>query len=227
MIGQGWLIGVSIAAPVGPIGVLCIRRSLQAGWAAGLATGLGAAVADAVYGAAAALGVSAVTTLLLSHQHTLGLIGGSYLLVLAWRTATGPVARITHELPGNRIRWIGAFGSTFLLTLTNPVTILSFVALLTSLTPSTQLQSAGAGWFVAGVFAGSAMWWLVLSGTVACLRVRVSERWLRIVKRLSAISLAAFAMLALWRGFHGLQTTVASPAPMAALGPYGHMRAEP
>ena len=154
----GALMGFAIAAPVGPIGLLCIRRSLADGRAAGLATGLGAAAADATYGIAVAMGLAA--TGLLAYALPMQILGG---LLLIW-LGIGPLRSFLHPAthpPAGRtgLDTLRAFSGTYLLTLSNPATILAFLAMLAG------LGSAAAGgpvWLVAGVFAGSALWWLML-----------------------------------------------------------------
>jgi threonine/homoserine/homoserine lactone efflux protein len=123
---KGLAIGFAIAAPVGPIGVLCIRRSLTDGQRIGLATGLGAATADAAYGAVAAFGLTAVSTFLVKQRMALGIIGGAFLCYLGLRTWLSKPAEKPAEARGSGLA--SAYSSTLLLTLTNPTTILSFVA---------------------------------------------------------------------------------------------------
>ena len=184
------LVGLSIAAPVGPIGLLTIQRSLQQGSAAGLATGLGAAVADGVYGAVGAFGVAWVVQLLTNARVPLALGGGAFLLWLAWKLWTAPVAEQAAADDGSASLW-RHFASTFALTLSNPATILSFIAIFGALAG----RAAGASpWvMIAGVFIGSALWWLALSQGVSRLRHRFDERWRRRVNRGSAVLLSAFA----------------------------------
>jgi threonine/homoserine/homoserine lactone efflux protein len=195
---RGLLIGFSIAAPVGPIGVLCIRRTLADGRATGLAVGLGAAAADAMYGAVAGFGLTAVSSLLVRQQGILRLIGGLFLCYLGVRTFLATPASAAARAGGAGL--LGAFTSTLGLTLANPATILSFVAVFAG------LGIAGAGsWreatvLVAGVFLGSALWWLLLSGTVGALRARLDVHALRWVNRVSGLVLLAFGVAALaWR----------------------------
>lgn len=192
---RGILIGVSIAAPVGPIGVLCIRRTLTAGRASGLATGLGAASADALYGTVAAFGLALIGDLVLTWQHWLRLVGGLYLLYLGSRVL---VSRVREEAqPAARWGGVGgAYASSFLLTLTNPATILSFAGVLAGLGVA-EYDARGAGLLVLGVFAGSAIWWLFLSVTVGLLQDRVNSSVLRWVNRLSGVAIAAFGAYAL------------------------------
>lgn len=184
-------IGLSIAAPVGPIGLLVIQRTLRHGAAVGLATGLGAAVADACYGALGAFGVTALIGALQSARVPLALLGGAFLLWLAWRTwhAAAPVAVLQSQAAP---RLLPSFAGTFVLTLSNPATVLSFIAIFGAL--AGQGAPAQPLWMVAGVLAGSALWWLLLCAAVAALRQRFDARAQRAVGRVSALMLAAFAL---------------------------------
>ena len=184
------LIGLSIAAPVGPIGLLCIQRTLDHGPRVGIATGLGAAVADAMYGAIGAFGVTAVITLLTGARAPLALGGALFLLWLAWSAWHAAEPQQAASAKGGIKGW-HAFGGTFLLTMSNPATILSFIAVFSSLAGG--MTSASPGWMVAGVFLGSAAWWFVLVGMVGRLRERLQPVHLRWIRRGSAVLLAAFA----------------------------------
>ena len=196
---RGWIIGISIAAPVGPIGVLCIRRTLAEGWRFGLATGLGAASADAVYGCIAAFGLTFVSAALISNQFWLRLIGGLFLCYLGIRTLLArPAERAAAVQEGGLLR---AFGSTFFLTITNPMTILAFVAVFAGL----GLAASGGGYqsaglLVLGVFLGSASWWLLLSGGVGILRTRFTPAALLWVNRVSGLIIFGFGAYALLSG---------------------------
>lgn len=200
LFAQSMLIGLSIAAPVGQIGVLAIQRTLDRGRAAGLATGLGAALADAVYGAIGAFGVTGLIRWLLGLKLWLGLFGGAYLLYLAWRIATKPpVQRLEGQAaPGTLLRFVSG---TFLLTLSNPTTILSFMAVFGALAGHAPAASPWA--MVLGVLLGSALWWLILAAVVGALRDRFDARWQRVVNGCSAALLAGLAgwqLLQLIRG---------------------------
>jgi threonine/homoserine/homoserine lactone efflux protein len=196
LVVRGVVIGFSIAAPVGPIGVLCIRRTLADGRASGLLTGLGAATADAVYGAIAALGLTALTDALVGGQVWIRLIGGAFLLYLGARTFLAKPADRAAVASG-RAGLLGAFASTFVLTLTNPMTILSFVAVFAALgLGTTHPDPASAAGLVLGVFVGSALWWLMLSGAVSLFRSRFDEQGLRWVNRLSGAIIAGFGAAA-------------------------------
>ena len=195
---RGLVIGFSIAAPVGPIGVLCIRRTLADGRATGLAVGLGAAAADAVYGAVAGFGLTAVSSLLVSQQGLLRLVGGLFLCYLGVGTFLARPAAEAARVGGAGL--LGAFTSTFGLTLANPATILSFVAVFAGFGIAAANGWRDATILVAGVFLGSALWWLLLSGTVGALRSRLTPEALRWVNRLSGLVLLGFGVAALlWR----------------------------
>ncbi|SAK77758.1 lysine transporter LysE [Caballeronia ptereochthonis] len=193
LFGQSLLIGLSIAAPVGQIGLLAIQRTLDHGRLAGLATGLGAAFADAVYGAIGAYGVNGLIVWLLGLKPWLGLFGGGFLLWMAWRIATRPAVRSMGDRPqtGTLLRYVAG---TFALTLSNPTTILSFMAVFGAL--AGRAPSASPWVMVAGVLAGSALWWLILSIGVGRLRDCFDNGWQRAVNLCSAALLAG---LGLWQ----------------------------
>lgn len=198
---KGLALGLAIAAPVGPIGVLCIRRTLAEGWALGLAVGLGAATADAVYGAIAGFGLTAVSGFLVNQSRWLGLLGGLFLLYLGGRT----FCSVPAERPANlgRSGWWPAFGATAFLTLTNPLTILSFVAVFAGFglaEAGATRDYWGAGFLVAGVFLGSALWWLILSSSVAWFRHRLTPGALRRINQLSGLIILGFGLWALFCG---------------------------
>lgn len=196
---RGVAIGFSIAAPVGPIGVLCIRRTLTEGRLSGLLSGLGAATADAAYGAIAALGLTTLTSLLVGQQRWVRLIGGLFLLWLGAQTfRSKPADSPAAVAPASGGRMLGAFASTFALTLTNPMTILSFVAVFAGLGLGAGAGSpARALLMVLGVFLGSAAWWLLLSAVVDLLRSRFDQRSLVWVNRVSGAVITAFGIIAI------------------------------
>ncbi|WP_353367090.1 LysE family transporter [Acidovorax sp. FG27] len=186
------LIGLSIAAPVGPVGVLVIQRSLDHGPRAGLATGLGAAAADAVYGALGAFGVHWLIHALVAVRTPLVLAGTAFLCAMAWKIARTPAAAGGAAATGPARGGWQLFASTFVLTLSNPATILSFIAVFGAM--AGRSATAAPGVMVAGVFAGSAAWWLVLSTATGLLRGRLDGRWQGRIHRASAALLAAFAL---------------------------------
>ena len=197
---KGLILGFAIAAPVGPIGVLCIRRSLAEGQRAGFATGLGAATADALYGCVAAFGLTAVSAFLVQQRFWLGLVGGVFLCYLGIRTFLASPAE-NAEVPV-RGSLIGAYLSTFALTITNPMTILSFVAVFAGLGLVGSTSYVDACGLVAGVFIGSGLWWLLLSSGAAMLRGKVGPSLMAIVNRVSGViifALGVYSLIGLWK----------------------------
>lgn len=193
---RGLMIGFSIAAPVGPIGVLCIRRTLAEGKASGLISGLGAATADAVYGCIAGFGLTFISNLLIHQQMWLRLFGGVFLCYLGLTTFLARPADSTVTIKGNSL--LGAYGSTLFLTLTNPMTIFSFAAIFAGLGVGSETAGYGsAGILVLGVFMGSALWWLILSSGVSTVGKKLNSHGLRWVNRISGIIILVFGLLAL------------------------------
>lgn len=196
LVVRGFLLGLAIAAPVGPIGVLCIRRTLSEGRAIGFISGLGAASADLLYGCVTAFGLTAISGLLVRQQTWLRLVGGLFLCYLGIRTLLARPGNTAAGAKGSGP--FGAYFSTLLLTLTNPVTILSFAAVFAGLGVGTTANSyAAAGAIVLGVFLGSAAWWFTLSGGVSLLRDRFNQRALLWVNRISGIIILGFGGAAL------------------------------
>lgn len=193
---KGIILGFSIAAPVGPIGLLCIKRTLQFGRLSGLFSGLGAAAADTVYGMIAAFGLTLISDALLAGQAWLRLIGGLFLIYLGVTTFFSPAAQTSNSVSHQSL--LGDFMSTFFLTITNPLTILSYLAVFAGLGLSDSIRNyAGASLLVAGVFIGSALWWLILSEGVTLFRKKISQELMRWINRFAGMLIAAFGLFAL------------------------------
>ncbi|MEM7647864.1 MAG: LysE family transporter [Cyanobacteria bacterium P01_A01_bin.70] len=209
----GLTLGLAIAAPVGPIGILCIRRTLAMGRWVGLVSGLGAATADGVYGCIAGFGLTAVADFLTEQVVGLRVFGGLFLCYLGVKTLlakpaepaaassensqAGALSEVEIAATGPR-SLLTAYGSTLLLTLTNPATIFSFAAIFAGLGIVESASDYGtSGILVLGVFCGSALWWLLLSGTVSLLRTRLTTSHMRWLNRLSGIILLVFGIVAL------------------------------
>jgi threonine/homoserine/homoserine lactone efflux protein len=192
---KGLVLGFSIAAPVGPIGLLCIRRSLAEGRLVGLLTGLGAATADAVYGAIAAFGLTAVSGALVAYRTSLGLVGGAFLCYLGLRTLTSKPAQGGASTRSRGLA--SAYASTFVLTLTNPMTILSFIAIFAGLGLASGSGYTNPAMLVVGVFAGSAAWWLLLSTGTSILRSTIGTPVMTIVNQVSGSLILAFGVYAI------------------------------
>ena len=192
---KGLLIGFSIAAPVGPIGLLCIQRTIAYGRRSGLVSGLGAATADGFYGMVAGLGLTAVSALLISLQVWVRLVGGAFLLYLGIRTLLSAPA--ANAAASTHRGLLSDYVSTVFLTLTNPVTILSFAAVFAGVgLLNSRRDFASAIALVAGVVLGSSIWWLALSGGISFFKARFTQGLLRIVNTLSGAILIVFAVSA-------------------------------
>ncbi len=192
---RGLLLGFSIAAPVGPIGVLCIRRTLANGRASGLVSGLGAASADAIYGSVAAFGLTVISSFLVERQTALRLVGGLFLLYLGIRTLLARPATESANVASSSLG--GDYASTLFLTLTNPMTIISFAAVFAGLGLTASAGFGSALLLVAGVFSGSALWWLLLVTIVSLVRQRLTPASLRWVNVFSGVIITAFGLIAL------------------------------
>ncbi len=193
---KGGAIGLAISVPVGPIGVLCIQRTLAGGRIVGLVSGLGAATADAIYAAVAALGLVFISEILIGQQPLLRLIGGGILILLGIRILLSKPPE--ESSPEERVSLGGAYVSTFVLTLTNPLTIIFVAAIFAGIgaaTDGAKLLSAAP--VVLGVFLGSALWWFVLSGGVSLLRARVTPRMMRWVNLGSGAIIFLFGVTAM------------------------------
>ncbi|PGL71554.1 LysE family transporter [Bacillus sp. AFS055030] len=194
---KGLLIGLSIAAPVGPIGVLCIRRTLAYGRMVGLVSGLGAATADGIYGLIAGFGLTVITNFLIGQHFWIQLIGGFFLCYLGVKTLISKASFTQSDTQKKNM--FNAFLSVLFLTLTNPMTILSFIAIFAGL----GISSSGSNIvssviLVLGVFCGSSLWWVILSTGVGLFRTRINNRSLTVINRLSGIIILIFGGIALY-----------------------------
>ncbi len=172
---KGIVVGLILAVPVGPAGMLCVRRTLVEGAIFGLVSGFGAACADAFFGAVAGFGLTIVRDWLFAARDALGFGGGVFLVAVGVKGLVAPrpiqVGPVAHE------RLAAAFVSTFVLAITNPVTILAFAAIFTQIGFDPASGTLEIAALVAGVFAGSLAWWVSLCGAAPSLR-RVSMTWL-------------------------------------------------
>jgi threonine/homoserine/homoserine lactone efflux protein len=201
---KGVLLGLALAAPLGPIGILCLSRTLVEGPRIGFICGLGAAVADTLYALAGTVALSAIAEWIIVDRTALRLLGGAFMVYLGARTFMRPTivlptpARLPSRLPPGAHT---AFMSTFLLTLANPVTLLGYAAMFAGLgvAPAGVLKGldSEAAALVSGVFLGSALWWLALSSLSGPLRQYLGARTLTVINRLSGTVLTAFGLYAL------------------------------
>lgn len=190
---KGLVIGFAMAVPVGPVGLLCIRRTLNYGLRIGLLSGLGAALADAIFAAVAAAGLVALTDFLLAIETELRCAGGVFLILLGiWNFNK------RHRPPGATKAGHGAIATTFLLTLTNPMTLLAFLGFFVTFGVSvTGGLFHGAAILVAGVFLGSGLWWSLLCIGIGEIRHTIDEGLLRWINRASAVAIAGFGVYVL------------------------------
>ena len=193
---KGFIIGFSIAAPVGPIGILCIQRTLSEGNIQGMVTGLGAATADAIYGFIAAFGLTFISNFLVEQSFWFRLIGGLFLCYLGIKAFLSKPQDPALSL-GNRTT-LSAYGTTFFLTLTNPMTILFFAGVFAGLgLVSESILYSSAGLMVIGVFLGSGTWWLILSGATSIFRRKINDLKLAWINKISGFVILAFGVAAL------------------------------
>jgi threonine/homoserine/homoserine lactone efflux protein len=191
---KGMLIGLFIAAPVGPIAMLCISRTLTDGTLSGLATGLGAATADATYGIVAGFGITAIYAMMIEHELWMKLVGGGLLCLMGLKVVFFPPPLSTSVVPKTRLHGglLVDFWTTFFLTLANPVTLIAFAAAFAGMGQGDVLTFADAGIMVLGVFCGSAFWWLALSFSADRIRRWLNPRVLGIAHRVIGIAIAIF-----------------------------------
>lgn len=184
--------GFAIAAPVGPIGLICIQQTLDQGAKSGLASGLGAATADAVYGAIGAFGLTAITRVLTAGSEPVTLFGVAFLAWMGVRFLRAEKREASaRKLSKKDI--FRSFISTFLLTITNPMTIFSFIAVFAALSGTVTLAADSASTMVAGVFLGSVAWWLTLVSGVSLIRHRIGAAQMQWISRAAGILLLGFA----------------------------------
>ena len=180
---KGIVVGVVIAVPVGPVGVMCVRRTIFDGKLAGFVSGLGAATADAVFGIIAGFGLTVVSIWLIDYQHWLRIVGGCYLLYIGgWAFAAEPPAGLESER--NPESLLSNFASTLVLAVTNPITVLAFLGIFTAIgLGGTQATFGRASILVLGVWGGSLLWWLALSFGVGQVRHSIEPRHLAWISR--------------------------------------------
>ena len=191
----GVLIGLSVAAPVGPMSLLTMRRTIERGFAAGLVSGLGIAAADATYGAIAAFGLTTLSDALIEHQRIIRIVGGAALLYIGFRilqAARKPVEARPETVPDQSL--VRIVGTMYLLTLSNPTTILSFAAIFGGLGISLGSNKAEAAQLVCSVFLGSLLWWVALCGVLTKIRTRLHPIW---ITRIDLVAGSIIVLLAL------------------------------
>ncbi|MDR3704151.1 MAG: LysE family transporter [Candidatus Sulfopaludibacter sp.] len=189
---RGVATGLIIAAPVGPVNVLCMQRTLGKGWKSGLVSGLGAAVADTIYGSVAAFSITLVIDFLLREQFWIRVLGGSLLILIGALY----YFRKPQELTEKKDEAANSdFFSTFLLTATNPTTVLSFLAVLATLGMKEQRAVWATVLLVGGIFTGSMMWWIILTVSVTALRRKIDDRAMVWMNRVAGFAIGGFGVV--------------------------------
>ncbi len=191
---KGIFLGFSLAAPVGPIGLLCIQRTLNEGRLAGFVSGLGATVADMIYGCIAGFGITFIANFLTSQQQWLRLIGGVFICYLGLKIfASKPAASNQSS------SLFGAFLSTLFLMITNPITIAVFMAMFAGIgATNTNENYLAVAALVLGISLGSALWWLILCGGVSLFRAKLTPQRMQWINRIAGIVIVGFGVTALW-----------------------------
>lgn len=197
---KGLVIGFVIAVPAGPVAMMCVHRSIEEGHLRGIATGIGAALGDTVFGALAALGIGYVSEVIANEQVSLRLGAGVVLCVL------GAVTFLRRPRFGvfveDHISLISAFAGGFALTLANPITILAFLAVFSALGVNELIATrADAAALIFGLLVGATAWWMALAGGSSLFRDRFSEKGLVTVTRVSGLVIVGFGVAALVDGF--------------------------
>ncbi len=198
---KGAIVGFSIAAPVGPIGVLCIRRTLASGKLSGLFSGMGAAAANVLYGAILVSGLTLISDCLIKMNLWLHIMGGSFLFYLGIKTFLAKPKDVTKKISHKTLAT--DFVSTFFLTLANPLTIFAYLAVFTSF----ELTNLGGNWLsnfslVLGIFIGATTWWFLLSEVVSYFGKKVNQKAMIIVNRITGIIISGFGLLAILSVLH-------------------------
>lgn len=194
---KGLILGVSVAIPIGPIGLLCIDRTINKHFWSGLYSGLGAATADTLYGLVAALGITFVSNLIITEESYFQLIGGILLILLGIKSfRLKPRKTVPYEM--NSKNHMKDFLSAFILTITNPGTVIFFMAVFSGMGLTHASGDIGyAAILVSGIFIGSMIWWLILSGTASFLKPKINDKFLTGLNHLSSTAIILFGIIIL------------------------------
>ncbi len=195
LLAQGIIIGFSIALPIGPIGILCIRKTLAESHLSGIVIGLGAATADALYGCVAGFGLTFISDLLLREQMWIRLLGGVFLCYLGIKTFLARPAERPVEVNG--LGLFSSYFSTLILTLTNPITIVAFLGIFAALGLGNGMSYGRAGTLVLGIFSGSVLWFFLLSSVVMLFREKISHVGLGWVNRIAGMLIILLGLVAI------------------------------
>ncbi len=195
---RGAIVGVIVAAPIGPVNLICIHRTVVHGRLNGFLAGQGAAIGDGIFATVAAFGLAAVSGFLKEYTDIIQMVGGGVLVAMGIRTFLAAPEHAARE--DTAFGLIRAFGLAFLLTITNPATLLGFVAIFAGVGGIIETGGAEANGFnyaailVAGVYLGSSLWWVAITGLAGLLRQRTDEAWLNIIHHGSGALIVLFGI---------------------------------
>jgi threonine/homoserine/homoserine lactone efflux protein len=192
---KGLLVGIIVAAPMGPVNILCIHRTITCGRIAGLTAGMGAALGDAAFALVAALGITAVSAFVEAHEAWFRVPGGIMLLILGFKLWLSHPHYEQRDTNGQSL--LRSLFATFLLTISNPITIAAFLALFVAWGMSSGLNMGASAEVVLGVLAGSAMWWVALVIIIGMLHRKIEDRYMLLLNRITAGAVVAFGLYAL------------------------------
>lgn len=192
---KGLLIGIIVAAPMGPVNILCIHRTITCGRVAGLTTGLGAALGDAAFALVAAAGITAVSAFVEAHEAWFRVPGGLMLLILGLKLWLSHPHYEQREINGHGMA--RSMLATFILTVSNPITIAAFVALFVAWGMSSGLNVPQSAEVVSGVFVGSMVWWVALVVLIGLLHSKIEDRHMLLLNRITAAAVIAFGLYAI------------------------------
>lgn len=197
---KAWMIGFAIAAPVGPIGVLCIKKTLELGFYGTMAVGLGAASADALYGLIAATGLTALSGFLLTNTGGIKILGGILLLCIAYKEEHHKINTIIVHQLAKHTDFCKLYSEVVFLTLTNPLTIISYIGVFVSIGGASKCSICHILAIVGGIFSGALMWWIILGSMIISVRGKIPDTWLKNIRYLSAAIIGGFGIWTLLSG---------------------------
>lgn len=198
---KGAFVGASVAAPIGPVAIFCIRQTLAYGWKMGIIAGLGTAIADGIYGAIAALGAHFISDLLASYGHWFYLVGGSFLIYIGQKIMRTAISKEGRK-PRGKSAYAKTFLSVFLLNFASPMTTLLFVGMFATVGVFDQPEGVNVFWpLTFGVGMGAFAWWGVLTAVVSYLSSRLNFKVFTFINRVSGLAITIFGLLTLLRFF--------------------------
>lgn len=199
---KGILIGISVSAPLGPIGVLCIQRTLNKGFKSGFVSGAGAASADIIYAIIAGFSITFISDFLIEYQTYIRIIGGAFLILVGVRISISNPAKQIKKLRIKGNNFYKDYITSFLITVSNPITILAFGAFFATFNMvSETTDKFSITVMIITVFSGSLIWWLSLIGIVTIFKKRIRLRNLLWINRITGVLIVLFAIFVIISAF--------------------------